>query len=145
MANDLSQQESSTDIGSIKINNEVISSVACSAAMEVDGVHKIVGSIGRGLLGLITRNPCAKGARVISEDSETKIKMSIIVEYGNDIPFVADMVQKNVKSAVEKMTGLHISAVDISVEGVCRNQTNDVERQGARSCQPANAKQGGTR
>ncbi|MCX5680224.1 MAG: Asp23/Gls24 family envelope stress response protein [Candidatus Omnitrophica bacterium] len=47
-----------------------------------------------------------------------KLSASIVVEYGSDIPRIADEVQDNVKRAVEKMTGLVLSAVDVIVEGV---------------------------
>jgi uncharacterized alkaline shock family protein YloU len=44
--------------------------------------------------------------------------VSIIVDYGVDIPRIADEVQENVKRSVEKMTGLVLSEVDVIVEGV---------------------------
>ncbi|MFH0764242.1 MAG: Asp23/Gls24 family envelope stress response protein [Candidatus Omnitrophota bacterium] len=62
------------------------------------------------------------------KESEVKLTVSIIVEYGIDIPRVADEVQENVKRAVEKMTGLVLAEVDVVVEGVRQQSHNDKER-----------------
>ena len=61
------------------------------------------------------------------KESEVKLTVSIIVEYGIDIPRAADEVQENVKRAVEKMTGLVLAEVDVVVEGV-RAQAKEKER-----------------
>jgi uncharacterized alkaline shock family protein YloU len=50
------------------------------------------------------------------------------VEYGIDIPRVADEVQENVKRAVEKMAGLVPSEVDVIVEGVRAQLPGEKER-----------------
>jgi len=42
----------------------------------------------------------------------------VVVEYGVRIPDVALKVQENVKKAVESMTGLEVSAVNIHVQNV---------------------------
>ena len=52
------------------------------------------------------------------KESEVRLTVSIIVEYGVDIPKIADEVQEMVKRAVERMTGLVLSEVDVVVEGV---------------------------
>ena len=57
--------------------------------------------------------------------------VSIIVEYGVDIPRIADEVQENVKRAVEKMAGLVLSEVDVVVEGV--HAPNSTDRDKGRS------------
>ena len=44
--------------------------------------------------------------------------MNIIVDYGVRIPDIAFDIQNRVKSAVEGMTGLKVTAVNVHVQGV---------------------------
>jgi len=113
------QKEEKTELGAIKIHNEVISAVASLAACEVDGVVKIGGSLAKGLYELISKQRFHKGVRVENlNDNEIKITVHIVVEYGVDIPHVAAEVQENVRKNVEKMTGLSLAEVDVNIQGV---------------------------
>ena len=44
--------------------------------------------------------------------------MAINMKYGYEIPKVSGMVQEKVKQAVETMTGLEVTAVDIRIATV---------------------------
>jgi len=118
MVQETSQRDRTTDLGIIRINNEAISTIAAVTAMEVRGVHKMGGGITRKMYELFMRKPSTKGVRIQMKNGEVKMSVSIIVEYGVDIPHVADEVQDSVKKAVEKMSGLVLSEVDVVVEGV---------------------------
>ena len=52
------------------------------------------------------------------EEKEVKIDVNIIVEYGVRIPDVAFEIQNRVKKAVETMTGLSVSSVNIHIQGI---------------------------
>jgi len=118
MAQDPKERDRTTDLGVVRINNDVITAIASIASMEVKGVHKMGGGLGKTLYDMLTKKPSAKGVKIQTTDGESKLTVSIIVEYGVDIPRIADEVQENVKRAVEKMTGLVLSQVDVVVEGV---------------------------
>ena len=60
----------------------------------------------------------AKGIKVEINEKTTKIDVNIIVEYGTRIPDVAFEIQNKVKKAVETMTGLTVSEVNVHVQGV---------------------------
>ena len=60
----------------------------------------------------------AKGIKVEASEKETKIDVNIIVEYGIRIPDVAFEIQNRVKKAVEQMTGLNVTEVNVHVQGV---------------------------
>ena len=47
-----------------------------------------------------------------------KTKLAIVVEYGFNIPKVSAKAQEKVKQAIESMTGLTVTDVDIKVAGV---------------------------
>jgi uncharacterized alkaline shock family protein YloU len=118
MRGNLSDRYRTTDLGLVKINNNAITTIASIAAMEVKGVHRIGSSIGGTLYEILTRKSSAKGIKIHAAENEMRLIVHITVEYGVDIPRIADDVQENVKRVVEKMTGVILSGVDVVVEGV---------------------------
>lgn len=122
------RRDRSTDLGVVRISNEAISTIASIAAMEVKGVCKMGGGTPRAIIDLCLRRFSSRGVRIQMTDGEVKLTVSVVVEYGVDIPRVADEVQENVKRAVEKMAGLVPSEVDIIVEGVRPQPAPEKER-----------------
>jgi len=118
MTGDMTHRERTTDIGVVRINNEAITTIASIAALEVKGVHKMGGGIKRALHEVFLRERASGGVKICVKESEIKLIVSIVVEYGMDIPRVADGVQDSVKRAVEKMAGLIVSEVDVVIDGV---------------------------
>ena len=91
------------------------------AGGEIKGVYKLGGGITKGIYDLLTARGSAKGVRIITQDNEVRLTVSIIVEYGVSVPRVADEVQENIKRQVEKMTGLVLHEVNVDVEGIHYN------------------------
>jgi uncharacterized alkaline shock family protein YloU len=123
MNKDHVHRERSTDLGIVRINNEAIMTIASIAALEVKGVSRMGGGLRRVLYDSIFNRPSSGGVRITMKENEIKLGVCIVVDYGVDIPRVADEVQENVKRAVEKMTGLVLAEVDVIVEGVRGQQT----------------------
>lgn len=118
MAKDSAQRDRSTDLGVVRISNDAIATIASTAALEVKGVAKM-GCGGSKLFSELFYKAFPKrGVKIKMRDSEVKLTVCIIAEYGIDIPRAADEVQENVKRAVEKMAGLVLAEVDVVVEGV---------------------------
>ena len=111
-------RDRSTDLGTVRISNNAISTIASVAAMEVKGVAKMGGGTPKAFLDALLNRFSSKGVRIQMTEGEVKLTVFIIVEYGIDIPRVADEVQENVKHAVEKMAGLIPAEVDVVIEGV---------------------------
>lgn len=107
-----------TDMGTITIADEVVSTVAGLAAIDVEGVASMSGGWGTDLVEKLGRKNFAKGIRVELTNDDTKIDIYLIVEFGYSIPEVADNVQKEVKMAVETMTGLNVIEVNVHVVSV---------------------------
>lgn len=99
---------------SIKIANDVVASIAGVAVSEVQGVSGMAG----GITELFGKKSLSKGIKVEVGEKETKIDVNIIVEYGVRIPDVAFEIQNRVKKAVETMTGLNVSSVNIHIQGI---------------------------
>lgn len=130
MANEQqAHRERATDLGVVRIGNEAIATIASLAAMEVKGVCKMGGGKSKVLIDTILKRFSSRGVKVHMKDGEVKLTVSIIVEYGVDIPRVADEVQENVKRAVEKMAGLMPEEVDVVVEGVRAQSSGALEKE----------------
>ena len=70
-----------------------------------------------------------KGVKVETGEDECIVDLSVIIEYGISIPEVAGNIQKNVKEAIESMTGLNVVEVNVHVQGVhFTNDDNIVEK-----------------
>ena len=122
MANDQqAHRDRSTDLGVVRISNDAISTIASVAAMEVKGVCRMGGGMPKAVIDTLLKRFSSRGVKIQMKDGEVKLTVAIVVEYGVDIPRVADEVQENVKRAVEKMAGLVPSEVDVVVEGVRAN------------------------
>ncbi len=104
--------------GNVNISDEVISVIASLAASEVKGIAGMCGGFGGGIVELLGKKNLSKGVKLTVTDKSVALELSVIAEYGAKIPAVAWELQKKVKSEVEAMTGLEVSAVNISVDGV---------------------------
>lgn len=104
--------------GSVQISDEVVSVISGIAAAEVEGVAGMSAGITSGIGEILGRKNLSKGVKVEIGETETAIDLFIIVKYGYKIQEVCKKVQKNIKEAVENMTGLKVVEVNVHVEGV---------------------------
>ena len=51
-------------------------------------------------------------------DAHAKITLFVIVEYGVNIPEIANSVQDNVRQAIDKMTGIANVEVNVEISGI---------------------------
>ncbi|WP_438448810.1 Asp23/Gls24 family envelope stress response protein [Gorillibacterium sp. sgz5001074] len=107
-----------TDMGNIQIAPEVIEVIAGLASVEVEGVAGMSGGFASGVAELLGRKNLSKGVKVEVGQKEAAIDVSIIVMYGHRIPTVASDIQRNVKQAIESMTGLDVVEVNVHIHGV---------------------------
>lgn len=125
-----SEEITATDNADIKISNEVVASIAGVAVSEVQGVYSMAGGLAGGISEVFSgKKNLSKGIKVEVGEKETKIDVNIIVEYGVRIPDVAFEIQRRVKKAVETMTGLKVSGVNIHVQGIKTNTQENKEKE----------------
>jgi uncharacterized alkaline shock family protein YloU len=67
---------------------------------------------------MVGKRSAERGIHVRVEDNRVTVDVHLIVEYGSYIPKVALQVQKEVREAIERMTGKAIRAVNILIQGV---------------------------
>lgn len=103
--------------GSLQISTDVVAKIAKLATLEVEGVHEVsVGKAsGRNLLGKVSLQ---KPITVQMSDDVAEITINIVVDFGCKIPAVCEQVQNNVKNAVQNMTSITVSKVNLVVAGV---------------------------
>lgn len=113
------QEEIKTENEGIQISNDVIAVIAGVAVSEVPGVAGMAGGFAGGISEVFSgKKNLAKGIKVDATETEAKIDVNIIVDYGTRIPDVAFEIQNRVKKAVESMTGLKVEEVNVHVQGV---------------------------
>ena len=104
-------------IGAVQIADDVVAVIASLAAAEVDGVY-LAGNMTNELIGKVGKKGVSKGVRVDVLGGNVSVEMVITMEFGRNIPAVSQKVQAKVKSAIENMTGLTCSDVNIRIAGV---------------------------
>lgn len=107
-----------TELGNIKIADEVVAIIAGLAATEVEGVAGMSGGIAGGLADMLGKKNFSKGVKVEVGDKQAAIDLYIVVKFGARIPDVAWSIQENVKKAIESMTGLETTSINVHVQGV---------------------------
>ncbi len=112
------KRELPSELGAVHIANEVVAIASALAAIEVKGVTSMKGGIGSEIAEASGRKNLSRGVKVDIKDLETTIDLQIIGQYGSNLQEVAKKVQKNVKKAVEDMTGLKVVQVNVYVPGI---------------------------
>jgi len=112
------REESRTDLGTIRIHKNVISSIAELAVTEIEGIKRIGGNLKSGISELIGKKFLTSIRVEISKTGEVEIEIPVIIKYGFNIPDVANKVQENVRGSLEKMTNLSIRDVNINVQSI---------------------------
>ena len=67
------------------------------------------------------------GVRVEMENGNVKADLSLIMDYGYNIPATSSKVQTRVRQAVESMTGLHVEDVDVRIAGIHMPEEGSLE------------------
>jgi uncharacterized alkaline shock family protein YloU len=103
--------------GTCIISEDVIASIACTAALEVPGV---AGMANRptDIRGIISQNAAARSVRVLNTENDTVLDVYVTFKQGAQIQETAAAVQQSVKSAVQSMTGKPVTRINIHVEGM---------------------------
>lgn len=111
------------NVGVVQIADDVVAMIASLATTEVEGVSAMAGNITNELMSKVGMKSLTKGVKVDVLENNVTIDLAVTMEYGYNIPATCQKVQAKVKSAVENMTGLNCTDVNIRIAGV--NMKND--------------------
>jgi uncharacterized alkaline shock family protein YloU len=114
-----------TSQGRTSIADSVVEKIAGVAAREVSGVH----SMGRGAsrafgtikekLPMGSSGPnVSQGVKVEVGERQAAVDIDLVVDYGVSIPDLAEGVRDNVVERVERMTGLEVTEVNVTVDDI---------------------------
>ena len=113
-----------TEEGQISVAEGVVQKIAGKACREIAGVHamgtggsRAFGSVRERIPGSSGPN-FSQGVGVEVGETEAAIDLDIVVDYGVAIAELGRSIQRNVKQAVERMTGLRVVEVNIAVDDV---------------------------
>jgi uncharacterized alkaline shock family protein YloU len=109
--------------GRIKIADEVVEKVAALAALEVPGVADLGGDIERAIESVRERIGIGakrgdQGVKADVVNNEVTVNVTVMVEYGHVVLEVARQVQTNVARKTNRMLGLKVVEVNVTVDDV---------------------------
>lgn len=107
-----------TTIGEVKIADDVITVIAAIAATDTKGVAKLYGNITNDLVSKLGLQRLSKGIKSKVVDGKVAVDITLELAYGVSIKAVSERVQEKVKEAIENMTGLEVTEVNIRIAGV---------------------------
>ena len=74
------------------------------------------------MIGKLSKTSLSRGVRVEVDDGIITIDLMLVLTYDCSIPKVSREVQEKVKAAIENMTGLEVSDVNVKIAGVGQSQ-----------------------
>ncbi|GHA92726.1 MULTISPECIES: Asp23/Gls24 family envelope stress response protein [Streptomyces] len=119
--------------GRTSIADVVVVKIAGMAAREIPGVYDMGGGLSRTIGAVRDRVPggrpnVGRGVKVEVGERQTAIDLDLVVEYGVPIADLARDVRENVVDAVERISGLEVVEVNITVNDVHLPDDEDPER-----------------
>lgn len=103
---------------SIRISSEVIAVITSIISSDIPGVAGMSGGVVGGIAERLGRHDMTRGIKVQVDEDRVSIDLNIIVEYGISIVDTTDKLKKEVRTNVEKTTGLKVKAININVLGI---------------------------
>jgi uncharacterized alkaline shock family protein YloU len=116
-----------SDMGLVKIHENVIASIARKAACSVNGVIRIAGSpIVDNIAEIIGNRKIGDRSIAIEINGDTvAIEIKLNIAYGSHLPTVAANVQSAIMKEVEKMTGMTVTGVNVIVQELDTEERED--------------------
>ncbi len=111
-------KEDGTELGVIRIHENVIASIVRKATLSVNGVIRLAGST---LVDNIAEIIGSKkiGDRAIGVDINgdcVSIDVKVILAYGTHVPTIAANIQSAVMQEIEKMTGMGVTCINVIIQ-----------------------------
>jgi len=106
-------------MGRIQVSPKAIASIASEAVLSCYGVVGMSAATLRdGIAEVLQVDSYHRGVDVKLVDQQIVIDLYVVVEYGTRISEVAHNVMASVKFNVEKALGMHVSEVNVHVQGL---------------------------
>lgn len=124
----MEQERNYTETGSLKISEDVLATIAGMATSEIKGVAGLSSRPNSDIKGFMsTKKGPGKAIRIEMKDGEAILDIYVNFYFGYKIPDVASEIQLRVKEAVQNMTGVTVSKVNVHITGVVIDQGASVQ------------------
>ena len=107
-----------TPLGTTRVANQVVASIAALAALDVGGVHAMYHPGAQPLERITRRAYAYRGVRVDFVDGALRLDVYVVVEAGLNVQSIGSEVQRRVVDAVDRMLDLSVAEVNIFVSEV---------------------------
>ncbi|EGQ79941.1 protein of hypothetical function DUF322 [Fusobacterium animalis ATCC 51191] len=114
-----------SELGNIRIADDVVKTIAAKAAVDVEGVYKLAGGVVDEVSKMLGKKRPTNGVKVEVGEVECSIEVYLVIKYGYKIPEVAEEVQKAVLEEVSNLTGLKVVEVNVYVQNVRMEETEE--------------------
>ncbi len=111
--------EKENALGQVRIADEVIEIIAELALNDIAGIYSAASRKGK--------KSQAKSMEVRVVDGQVTCNIEVFVGMNVKIPAVAEKVQSKVKQAIENMTGLQVSEVNVKIVGLVKEEAEEEE------------------
>lgn len=105
------------DAGTYKMRPGILELIAGMALAGIEGASG-VGARSDHPEDLKKRKNITKGIKAEAEEGEVSLELEVNLDYGKNCQQVGELIQREVKKAIEGMTGWKVGKVDVKVVGV---------------------------
>jgi uncharacterized alkaline shock family protein YloU len=105
-------------LGTTRVANEVVASIAAFAALQVPGVHAMYHPSGQNFDRIVRRSRPHRGVRVELRDDALHLSLYVVMASGGNVPVVGAEVQQRVADAIDRMLALRVEEVNVFVSEV---------------------------
>ena len=114
------QDNNGIDLGSEQIHKKVIGDIAAAALKEIPGVELAGFGIISGIFELVGYKNYPGVTVLVEPDGQISVKMRVQVDYGINIPVVAQQIQELVRRALEKSVDIELKEINVNIQAVER-------------------------
>ena len=110
-----------SEMGDVKIHENVIASLVRRAALSVEGVSRLAGNTLVDNIAEIvgSRRMQARSISIdMAENNRVSVELKINLKFGFNVPTVAEQVQKAVIEGIEKVTGMTVVKVNVVIQEI---------------------------
>ena len=109
-----------SELGEVKVHENVIASLVRKAALSVEGVSRLAGrSLVDNIAEFVGNRRMARAITIEMDDNNrVTLEIKLVLKSGYNIPEIAPRVQKAVIEEVEKVTGMTVTKVGVLFQDI---------------------------
>ncbi len=108
--------------GIITVSETVFATIAGTVVNNCFGVVGMAAAGAKdGIVSLLKKENYNRGVKVMADGESLQLELHIIVNYGVNLHAISHSIISEVKYAVEKKTGFHVSRVNVCVDAMTVN------------------------